>query len=53
MFLINDGSAEDGNGMLDLEKVFVLDAATRSVAREVVERKTASEDPLQCVLRIR
>lgn len=52
MFLIHDNSTEDG-GMLDLERVFVLDAASRSVAKEEVVRETASDNPLDLILRIR
>lgn len=51
MFLIQDAPTE--GGMLVLENVFVLDAASRSVAREEVLRETDSEDPLDNILRIR
>lgn len=51
MFLIQDASSE--GGMLALDNVFVLDAASRSVAREEVVRETDSEDPMDNVLRIR
>ena len=51
MFLIQDATTE--GGMLVLENVFVLDAATRSVAREEVVRLTDSEDPMDNILRIR
>lgn len=51
MFLIQDAPTE--GGMLSLENVFVLDAASRSVAREEVVRETDSEDPLDNILRIR
>ena len=40
-------------GMMVLENVFVLDAASRSVAREEVLRLTDSEDPIDNILRIR
>ena len=51
MFLILDDTA--GSGMLDLEKVFVLDAASRSVAREEVVRLASSDNLADVVLRIR